>query len=493
MSLRLRLILLLLIVYSLGGWLITRWAIGQVRPRYFEAMEETMVEMALLLSGVLEQSPETEITIEQTEALAAIVESARREPYQVKIFSLINDEFQVRVMVADRVGTIVYDSAGRDVGQNRRRWQEIGQTLEGGYGARSAGGQRPRWNSREVLVEEPYFQTFEIYVGAPIYRQGAIAGVVSVGKPTSAVNDLVRSAQIKIFLGMVAGGVALLVVLLLGASWVVGPLERLAAWARAARDGRREAPPRVPGGTLAGLRRAIVEMRDSLEGRDAIDRYTRTLAHEIKAPLTAIRASAELLGEELPPADRKRFEEAIRDGAGRIHRIVDELLALSRLERSELVPQFEKIDLGAVAEEAANDLAAAFEARGVVLERRRPVDRVEARADRALIGRAIVNLLQNALEFAPGGSAVAISVGRDGGAAVVEVRDQGPGIPAFASERVFERFYSLPRPDTQKKSTGLGLSLVREIMELHGGTVAVENQVGGGVRAVLRLTPGELG
>jgi two-component system, OmpR family, sensor histidine kinase CreC len=483
-SFRLRLILVILVVYSLGGWLITRWAIGQVRPRYFEAMEDTMVETALLLAGVMEAEPA--LGEGAVDRLRTILENTLREPYAVKIFSLEREDFSLRVMLADAEGRILYDSRGEETGAPRREWSEIGRTLRGLYGARAVNRPAARWSSRDVLVEESHDRLHEIYVGAPIHRGGEIVGVVSVGKPTSGLDQLARAAQRKIFLGMAVGGVALLGVLLLMATWVAGPLERLAAWARAARDGRKVESPRVPGGSLRALRDALVEMRDALDGRDAIERYTRTLAHEIKAPLTAIRGSAELLGEDLPVEDRRRFEEAIRDGAERIRRLVDELLALARLERREAQPRFEAVDLGELVRDSLEAMGAAFAAHGVNLRQVGDVAEVIVEGDRSLLGRALGNLLQNALEFAPAGGTTEVRLSRGRGHARIEVLDDGPGIPEYARERIFERFYSLPRPLSGKKSTGLGLSLAREIMELHGGTLMVLNRPEGGVRAELR-------
>jgi len=103
--------------------------------------------------------------------------------------------------------------------------------------------------------------------------------------------------------------------------------------------------------------------------------------------------------------------------------------------------------------------------------------------ERVLLREALVNLLQNAVEFAPAGSEVTVAAAAAGGRVTVVVEDRGPGVPEFALARVFERFYSLPRPGTQRKSTGLGLALVREVARLHGGDAALENRPGGGVRA----------
>ena len=100
---------------------------------------------------------------------------------------------------------------------------------------------------------------------------------------------------------------------------------------------------------------------------------------------------------------------------------------------------------------------------------------------------ALVNLLQNAIEFSPESGAIEVTLADAGDAVELTIHDQGPGIPAYARHRLFEHFYSLPRPDGQQRSTGLGLTLVREIAELHHGHVDVTNHPEGGAVARLRL------
>jgi two-component system sensor histidine kinase CreC len=109
------------------------------------------------------------------------------------------------------------------------------------------------------------------------------------------------------------------------------------------------------------------------------------------------------------------------------------------------------------------------------------------KGERFLLAQAVGNLVQNALEFSPPESVVTVAVARDGTTLLVTIEDSGPGVPVFALDKVFDRFYSLPRPDTGRKSSGLGLSIVREIAALHGGEIILENRVSGGVRARLKL------
>ena len=107
--------------------------------------------------------------------------------------------------------------------------------------------------------------------------------------------------------------------------------------------------------------------------------------------------------------------------------------------------------------------------------------------DRFLLSLALTNLLQNALDFSPVGGKITCTASAGATQVSIRVQDQGPGIADYAHERLFERFFSLPRPDGAPKSTGLGLALVREIATLHGGRILLENSEAGGAIASLTL------
>lgn len=472
MSLRLRLLLVLLAVYAAGGWYLTRKALEQVRPRYLESMEESLVDTSAVLAAFVE----SEVVEEQVDAsaLRRAVQSAQGREFQAQIFTLRKTGVDLRIYVTDAGGRVVFDSLGRDEGRDFSRWNDVARTLRGDYGARS---------TRDVPGDD---NTQVIYVAAPIRKDGRIVGVLTVGKPTRGVNELVAAAQRRLLFGAAVGGAVLLAIMLLVASWIVAPLEKLTAYARAVRDGGRPARPQLPGRTLEELGSALEEMRDTLEGRQHAERYTQALAHEVKAPLAAIRGAAELLGEDMPVDQRRRFLENIRNESSRIQAIIDRLLELSSLEARKSLAQAEAVGAKALAEEALATVGPAAEAAGVELRLMAPSDGT-LRGERVLLREALVNLIQNALEFSPRGSAVEVRVTRRDGRVEFLVEDSGAGVPDYALPRVFERFYSLPRPGSGKKSTGLGLALVREIAHLHGGEAALENRAEGGARAVLRL------
>ena len=208
----------------------------------------------------------------------------------------------------------------------------------------------------------------------------------------------------------------------------------------------------------------------------------------MKAPLAAIRGAAELLHEDMPADRRRRFMENIRGETARIQQIVERLLELSSLEARKALARTEGIEVPALLAEAAGVVRSAASAKGVALEVTGGTGTL--RGERVLLREALVNLLQNALDFAPAGSAVALRAQAEDGRMVFTVEDRGPGVPDYALPQVFARFYSLPRPGSAQKSTGLGLALVREIAHLHGGDAALENREGGGARATLWVALG---
>ena len=218
---------------------------------------------------------------------------------------------------------------------------------------------------------------------------------------------------------------------------------------------------------------------DALAGRNDVADYVQTLTHKLKSPLSAIRGAAELLHEPgTADADRQRFLSDIQRETLRIQELVDRMMELAALESRRQLERTEVVALRPMLEELAASASSAGAARQieVVLE---PGADLSVEGDPLLLRHAVGNLLDNAIDFSPTGGRVTIELRANGPrTAEMSVRDQGPGIPDYADEKVFERFYSLARPHSQKKSTGLGLAFVKEIAALHGGRVGLRNVTG---------------
>ena len=419
-----------------------------VRLRYVESMRRTLGDTAAYLA-----------------AFAAPVSPDENWPQ--KLEALPSHVDVLRVFACDREGRVLFDSARRD------KDQQYVWTMTGGGRAASE-------NYTVVNVAEV---GNELRVVAPVRRLGELVGWVGVGRPLASVAEGVRAARWRL-MGY-AGAIGL--VMLVAGWWIAArlahSLERLTVYARNVRDGRPAAPPRSRAREIAELSQAFEEMRDTLEGRQHVERYTQALAHEVKAPLAAIRGAAELLGEEMPEEQRRKFHDNIRNEAARIQQIVERLLELSSLEARKVIRQTEPVDLAGLMAEAAEVLRPAYAGARVTLTV--GVARGRLQGERVLLREALVNLLQNALEFSPAGGEVTFTAATENDRVILAVEDRGPGVPDYALPRVFERFYSLPRPGTARKSTGLGLALVREIAHLHGGDATLTNRPEGGARAVL--------
>jgi two-component system sensor histidine kinase CreC len=187
----------------------------------------------------------------------------------------------------------------------------------------------------------------------------------------------------------------------------------------------------------------------------------------------------------MPPAQRRQFLTTIQAQNARQRDLIDKLLALVRVEKQQRIDDAAPLEIAGLMQDVAGDFQSRLAGRSLRLETSvEPA--LQLRGDALLLRQALGNLLDNAIGFAPPGSVLRLAARRSDGNVEISVSDAGPGIPAYAEARLFERFYSLPRPDGAK-STGLGLPFVREVAALHGGSAQVANGQGGGCRAALIL------
>jgi two-component system sensor histidine kinase CreC len=236
---------------------------------------------------------------------------------------------------------------------------------------------------------------------------------------------------------------------------------------------------------IGELGRALATMRDKLDGKQYVEQYVQTLAHEMKSPLAAIRAASEILHDEPPAAERARFLANIDTQAARLSSMIDKVLALAAVEYRQSLDRLEQVELSALATRIGAELAPRLERQQLRLQASIEPG-LGLRGNAFLLEQAIANLLDNAIEFSPTGAAIEFSLRRVDGRLLLAVADRGPGVPDFALSRVFERFYSLPRPHGGR-SSGIGLNFVREVAALHGGEARLRNREDGGALAELEL------
>ena len=188
----------------------------------------------------------------------------------------------------------------------------------------------------------------------------------------------------------------------------------------------------------------------------------------------------------MPPAQREVFLTNITRETERMQEVVDRILELAVLEARRAPERTAPLRLAALLDELLPSLRASAALREVSIELTADGDPVVF-GDAFLLRRAVTNLVDNAVAFSPAGGVVRVALRTTAAEASITVRDDGPGVPEFARDRVFDKFYSLPRPATGRKSTGLGLSFVRQIATLHQGGVRLESEPGAGTVATLVL------
>ena len=471
MSLRLRVTLgLLLVVVGAFAFLLDA-LVSDLKPAQRRATEEPLVDTARVLAALVSGSAK-DGTLDLA-ALGRAFADARQARFSAPIHGLEKTAVDLILYVTDREGRVIFDSReGRDVGRDYATKNDVYLTLKGQYGARTT----------HDLPGDP--TTSVMYVAAPITIGGKLAGVLAVGKPTRSVNQAVAQARGRVLaVGTMAAGLIVLLGWMLTTLATV-PLQRLTRFAQAVRDGRKADPPRGGSREVRALITAFAEMREALEGKEYVAHYVETLTHEMKSPLAALMGAAELLEEDMPPERRARFLANIRSESARLTDLVEKMLQLASLEKRDTARDVETLDGVALANEVRQSLAPVLEARKLDLEVL-STGPATFSGERFLVRQALANLVQNALEFSPPGTTVRVICGGRAGGVELAVEDQGPGVPDYALARAFERFYSLERPDTRRRSSGLGLAFVREVAELHRGTAALANRPEGGARASL--------
>lgn len=471
MRLGIRIFLVYFLFVGLSGYFLLNTVREQIRPVVRQSSEETLVDTANLLAEILRDDVKAG-TLAQSR-LPQLLESYGQRRPGAEIWGLAKNQVSHRIYVTDAKGTVLLDSSGNDLGKDYSRWNDVYLTLQGQYGARS---------TRSDPDDE---STSVMHVAAPIMDAGKIIGVVTVAKPNSSLQPYIDRAERRLLnLGLGLIGLGLLVGALLS-WWLARSLRRLTHYAQAVSEGQRAALPHYKGGELGQLATAVERMRTELAGKAYVERYVHTLTHELKSPLAAIRGASELLQGEMPAEQRVRFASNIERESGRLQQMIERLLNLAQVEQMQALEDEQDVALAPMVDELLLAHAARIESAGLQVRQRVPVG-VRLRCDPFLMRQALANLLENALDFTPQGGALLFELEEAGERMALSLFNQGEAIPHYAIGRVSERFYSLPRPGSGRKSTGLGLNFVAEVMQLHGGALAVDN-VEGGVRVRLWL------
>lgn len=430
-----------------------------------QSLEEVLVDTANLLAETVEEEL-IKGTLNQG-SFAKSINNFNQRRIEARIASQVKKKSNLYIYITDHKGMVVYDSTGQDVGEDYSRWNDVYLTLRGRYGARTT-----RQNYRDPTSSV-------MYVAAPIKSGSNIIGVLTVGKPSVSVQPFFEKTVNKIETKTLLLLLTSFALISFVVYWLTLSIRQLTQYARAVQQGKRIKVPKLREKELAQLAYAMEEMRISLEGKNYVENYLHTLTHELKSPLAAIRGAAELLQEKMTAEARQHFIDNITNESQRLQQIVEQLLKLAALEKRQQLEDIEQIPTDALIKQLANHKTPMLKPKQLSITLSE-LTGTTVEAERFLLQQAISNLLDNAIDFSPEQTEITLTDKLTDNNWILTVRDHGPGIPDYARQRVFERFYSLPRPDNGIKSTGLGLSLVHEVVQLHRGRIEIQNCTDGG-------------
>ncbi|MGY3945084.1 beta-lactam sensor histidine kinase BlrB [Aeromonas tecta] len=473
MRIGLQLLCGLVLIFALAAWFVLEIFVEEIKPGVRSATEDTLVDMAQLLAPLaLDDLQEGKMADGR---LASAFARLNQSPINALIDGHLKQQAEYRIYVVDGKGTVVYDSSGQDLGKDYSRWNDVYRTLRGEYGARSTRSD-PDDPASSVM-----------HVAAPLRDGSEILGSLTVAKPNRTLLPMIERSEHQLLQGAaLLLGLSLLIGALL-VWWLNRAIGKLVHYADAVSQDQPASLPRLHSPELDRLGRSLETMRRRLDGKSYIESYVHSLTHELKSPLAAIRGAGEILTEAPPAEVARRFIGNINLETVRMQRLIERMLQLARLESGQGLDR-QSCDPARLGRRV-------LDARQIVALRRQitlRLDLAEAQKqkwDPLLVEQALGNLLDNALDFSPIGGLVTLTGKGHEGGYLFQVRDRGPGIPDYAQPRIFERFYSLPRPD-KGKSSGLGLSFASEVARQHGGRLNLSNHPEGGVLAELWLPTG---
>ncbi len=396
-----------------------------------------------------------------------------------------------RLYVTDHKGIVLYDSLPEPVnaeGEDYSRWNDVYLTLRGQYGARSTPDVD---SSRDSSI---------MYVAQPITDDlGQLIGVVSVGKPVDSVLPYLDDTRQRMLITTLLISIAALLLAGLVAWWLKQSISLVTRYTSALAEDTKK-PYFYLGNELNSLTDTIESMKHRLENKAYVSDYVHTLTHELKSPLTAIRASSELLeDEQLDLEDRQMLTHAIGEQSIKMQQLIDRLLLLAKVEQPTFRLNRQATPLLPVLNSLIKDSNPQLQQRQLAPiklfinhkrfenlseeEQKALLPKTTVNSDNFWLVQALQNILDNAIYFAS--TQVIITVITQDNSVILDFFNDGKPLAEYAIAKAFDRYFSLShqqhasqtqgKVNPPKKGTGLGLTLVKQVIEHHGGSVSISN------------------
>jgi two-component system sensor histidine kinase ChvG len=340
-------------------------------------------------------------------------------------------------------------------------------------------------------------------VAVPVQQLRRVVGALLLSADSADIEEGVRNARLAI---LQASALALTVTVLMSfflAGTITGPVRRLATAADRVRRwrGRRAQIPDLSRrhDEIGDLSAALHEMTETLYGRlDAIEVFAADVAHEIKNPLTSMRSALESIERTEDPKQQRHLLAVMAEDVRRMDRLINDISNASRIDAELAREESEAVDLTSLLQTLISVRQSVDDGPGPRFELRvDPDNPILINGLPGRLGQVVDNLVGNALSFSPAGGSIRLTLEQQGKIAQLTVEDDGPGIPPGQEEAIFQRFYSQrPAGEAFGRHSGLGLSICRQIIEAHGGTITARNRSeldgggndpSGGARFTVRL------
>lgn len=486
------------LVILLGLWFMSYTFNQQVKPNVRQVVEDTLAENANVIAALVAEDV-LHGRIDRPEFDQKIQHALDRKLNQVSLLqpNPQDEHSQARaqhqqIYITDAQGIVLYDSQGLATGQDYSKWNDVYLTLKGQYGVRSTRSSIDRNTATHENTSANNSSSSVMFIAAPIFDQQQLIGVVSIGKPNSSVLPYIQGAENKLYLHSIWIGLVCLFLASLVAYWIKHSIDRVRKYAQALAP-VNQAPHFSSAQELNLVTQAVEHMREQLEDRAYVEHYVNTLTHELKSPLSAIQASAELLGEDLPLHDQQQFAAHIHKQSQRLKVLIDRMLLLTRLEKSKPALELQWLNLSELLTQIVQQQHSQRQHRNIDCQ-----FEIEARcfvqADRFWLHQMLLNVFDNAMDFTPNAGKIAVKLHYVDAQQMLHlyVLNEGALIPEYALTHIFETYYSLPRPSTQQRSSGIGLSIVKHVIEQHHGQISIQNCASDGFAAAVPHQAGVL-
>lgn len=427
-----------------------------IKPSAQRVVEDTLVDVSRLLAVSLRESlvsGEIYQPIFQQQLANAFANTSLNNGFSIWYDQKQYSQFHV--YITNNRGIVIYDSQNRAVGKDFSRWNDVYLTLNGKYGARSS-KLNPNIPDSSVM-----------YVASPIIQEGKIIGVVSVGKPVMTLvpyihlsrNEIAKTMFYIALLGLFFTGIM--------AFWLRHSIQTINRYTK---NLATDTPPHFYlGKELNELTFAINQMKHDIENKAYVTDYVHTLTHELKSPLTAIRASGELLGELLPDNDREQFSQTILQQSDKLQSLIERLLMIAKIEQPTFKLSLKKHDICHVVNDCIHYQQAYIHQKNITTIVNMPKS-IVMNVDSFWLQQALQNVIDNAIKF--GNQYLIILLEKNIRGMQLDIINDSPELPNYVAERAFERYFSLTQQNTQNhKGTGLGLTLAKQVIERHHGNI----------------------